>query len=70
MSIPSIGKRVNLGDFTWATIEGFDIERDYMDVRHDATPGAEPRRERLRLSDFHFDYVGLGWRKGMPDADA
>jgi hypothetical protein len=70
MSIPSIGKRVNLGDFTWATIEAFDLERNYMDVRHDAPPGVEPRRERLSLSDFHFDYVGLGWRKPRPDTEA
>ena len=68
MSAPSVGKRVNLGDFTWATIEAFDLEAGHMDVRHDADEGVEPRRERLRLSDFHFDYIGLGWRKTSLDA--
>ena len=70
MSIPSVGKRVLLGDFTWATIEAFDLDAGYMDVRHDAREGVEARRERLRLSDFDFDYIGLACRKGNPDADA
>jgi hypothetical protein len=69
MSTPSVGKRVLLADFTWATIEAFDLDAGYMDVRHDAPEGVEPRRERLLLRDFHFDYIGLAWRKGNPESE-